>query len=186
MILVHSGNRIDHPDRVPARFPARREKAVAARLGELLDLLAPTAVVTAAAAGADLLVAEAAWERSVPLHVVLPCPRQRFREVSVADQGQRWASAFDLMMDHVTGDERSSLVALAYEPDDAGFRRGNQALLDRATSLDAGGVLAVAVRPAVRSSRPSVTDDFVDRARAAGLFVVEIDPGPGGPHSAST
>lgn len=174
---MHSGNRIDQPGRVPPRFPAHRERAVGARMVELLKILKPAGVVTAAAGGADLLLAEAALERAVPLHVVLPCPRARFQEVSVADRGPRWTRAYERLLDHVAGDGRSSLEELALEPDDAGFRMANQVLLERAGSLGPDGVLAVAVRPKHRESTPSVTDDFVDRAEAAGLFVLEIDPG---------
>ncbi len=144
---------------------------------ELLQILEPAGIVSAAAAGADLLLAEAALDRAVPLHVVLPCPRARFQEVSVADQGPRWVLAFERVLNHVAQDTRSSLEELTLEPDDAGFRMANQVLLDRAVNLGADRVLAVAVRPRQRESTPSVTDDFVDRAEAAGFFVLEIDPG---------
>ena len=95
VLVVHAGNRIDGPDRAPARFPPDREQAVADRLGELLDVLAPEGVVTSAAAGADLLMVEAAEKRQLPVHLVLPFPRARFRAVSVEDQGPRWVSAFE-------------------------------------------------------------------------------------------
>jgi hypothetical protein len=177
VIIVHAGNRIDQPGRTPPRFPADRERAVGTRIGELLDVLTPAGVVTAAAAGADLLLAEAAMERAVPLHLLLPCPRARFCEVSVADQGPRWTRAYERVLGHVAGDSGSSLVELALEPDDAGFRTANQALVERATNLGTTRVLAVAVRPREREPTPTVTDDFVTRAEAAGLFVLEIDPG---------
>jgi len=178
VILVHSGNRIDPPGRVPPRFPRDREPAVKARIGALLQLLSPEGVVSAAAAGADLLMAEAALARSVPLHVVLPCPRDRFREMSVADQGERWVAAYEEVLERVAADRRSSLLELAFEPDDDGFRAANQSLVERALALSPDGVLAVAVRPRAREGNPGVTDDFVERAEAWGLFVVEIDPGP--------
>lgn len=172
MILVHSGNRIDAPDRTPARFPAEREEDVGRRLGELLDLLEPDGVVTAAAGGADLLLAEAAIKRSVPLHLVLPCDVELFEKISVADQGERWSAAYGAVLDH-----RCSLVVLGLEPDQDGFLRTNQALIERALEFDRA-VLAVAVRPPPCGDAGSVTDDFVDRAHGSGLFVVEIDPRP--------
>lgn len=175
MILVFSGNRIDAPGRTPPRFPPDREEAVGARLAELLDLIRPDGVVTAAAAGADILFAEAAIERKLPLHLVLTCSADRFEEVSVADQGTRWTAAYRRVLEYVASDNRCSLVELCLEPDDAGFRSTNQLLIERARGLDAS-VLAVVVRPRERNCAPSMTDDFVDRAHGAGLFVVEIDP----------
>ena len=147
-------------------------------MGELLDLLRPDGVVTGLAAGADLLLAEAAVEREVPVHALLPCDRTRYGEVSVDDRGQRWTRAYQRILDHIVADGRSSLLELEMEPDDAGFRAANGALLEWAADFDTDGVLAVAVRPARREPTTSVTDDFVARAEKAGLFVVEIDPGP--------
>jgi hypothetical protein len=176
VLVVHAGNRIDGPDRAQSRFPAHRELAVADRLGELLDLLTPEAVVTSAAAGADLLLVEAAIKRQVPIHVVLPFPRARFRAVSVEDQGRRWVASFDAALDWVEQDEASSLVELDLDTDVTGLHAANQALLARAAELSSTAVLAVAVRPPGPEVPPSVTDEFVRGAEDAGLFVIEIDP----------
>jgi ABC-type sugar transport system substrate-binding protein len=172
VLVVHAGNRIDGPDRPRARFPPDREQAVADRLGELLDVLAPEGVVTSAAAGADLLMVEAAEKRQLPVHLVLPFPRARFRAVSVEDQGPRWTSAFE----HAVERAPSSLVELDLEPGVEGLHAGNQALLDHALGLARTGLLVVAVRPTGGEAPPSVTDDFVRRAVDAGRFVIEIDP----------
>jgi hypothetical protein len=177
VLVVHAGNRIDGPDRAAPRFPPEREYAIADRLGELLDVLAPEGVVTAAAAGADLLLIEAAAKRGLPVHLVLPCPWQRFRALSVEDQGTRWVDAFERAIDRVSHDASSSLVELDLEPDGEGLRAGNQALIDRARQLARTGVLVVAVHPRGGEDPPSVTDDFVGRAEREGLFVIEIDPG---------
>jgi ABC-type sugar transport system substrate-binding protein len=174
VLVVHAGNRIDGPDRARARFPSDREPAVADRLGELLDVLAPEGVITSAAAGADLLIVEAAEKRQIPVHLVLPFPRARFCAVSVRDQGPRWVSAFEHAVERA--DRASTLVELDLEPDVDGLLAGNQALLDRASALARTGLLVVAVRPAGGEVPPSVTDDFVRRAGDAGLFVIEIDP----------
>ena len=112
VLVVHAGNRIDGPDRARARFPSDRELAVADRLGELLDVLAPEGVVTSAAAGADLLMVEAAEKRHVPVHLVLPFPRARFRAVSVEDQGRRWVSAFEHAVERADRRARSSSSTL--------------------------------------------------------------------------
>jgi hypothetical protein len=176
VLVVHAGNRIDGPERAQPRFPPHRELAVGDRLGELLDLLAPEGVVTSAAAGADLLLVEAAIKRQVPIHLVLAFPRSQFRAVSVEDQGRRWTASFDAALDWVEGDDASSVVELDLDTHAAVFHAANEALLARAAELCRTGVLAVAVRPPGSEVPPSVTDEFVRGAEEAGLFVLEIDP----------
>ena len=147
-------------------------------------MLAPEGVVTSAAAGADLLMVEAAEKRNVPVHLVLPFPRERFRALSVEDQGRRWVAAFEHAVERA--DRTSTLVELDLEPDDDGLLAGNQALLDHASTLTRTGLLVVAVRPPGGEVPPSVTDDFVRRAGDAGLFLIEIDPlGPGSERGAA-
>jgi hypothetical protein len=172
MMLVHAGNRVDQPGRTPPRFPAEREQYVRERLDALLGLLAPDGIVTSAAAGADLLLIEAATDRSIPLHLVLPFEPRRFRATSVADQGPRWTRSFDAVLDR----SLHSLQVLDLDTDEEGMRSGNGALIQRALSLAPGNVLAVAVRPHCGEDPPSVTDDFVRRAEEDRLFVLEVDP----------
>jgi hypothetical protein len=122
------------------------------------------------------LLVEAARQRGVPVHLVLPFDRDRFCAESVEDRGRRWTGSYADAVAGAVADAGSSIVELGLDPDDAGFRAGNQALLDRAGALAPGRVLAVVVRPRTPDEPPSVTDDFAERAEAAGLFVVEIDP----------
>jgi hypothetical protein len=179
VLVVHAGNRIDGADRAHPRFPPERELAVSDRLRELLDVLEPDGVVTAAAAGADLLLIEAAQERGLPIHLVLPTERYCFRATSVEDRGERWVAAFERAINLVTTHKECSLVELGLESDGNVFRAGNQALINRARDIAEDGVLAVAVRPSGGEHPSSVTDDFVGRAKHAGLFVIEIDPSGG-------
>ena len=175
MIVVHAGNRVDEPGRTPPRFPPGREGYVRERFDALLDL-GIDAVVTAAAAGADLLLVEAALERRVPVHLVLPFEPERFRVESVEDRGPRWEDSYDVAVDAVVNLGAGSLQVLELEATDAGFRAANLVLVERACALDPGRVLAVVVRPRAPSDAPSVTDDFVEHAERAGLLVLEIDP----------
>lgn len=175
LIVVHAGNRVDAPDRPEPRLPAAAVPRLADRLGALLDLLQPEVVVTAAASGADLLLVEQAHARGIAVELVLPCPVDRFRDASVADQGERWLRSFDAEVRHARSDPRWKLVELGHLPDDEGFRAGNQALVDHARALS-DRVLAVVVRPKCSGGAPGMTDDFAERAQSAGLFVLEIDP----------
>jgi hypothetical protein len=175
VLVVHAGSRTDAPGHT-GRFPEANVPLVADRLARLLDLLRPSGVVTAAAAGADLLVCEAAIALDVPLHLVLPLPARRFREVSVSDRAAPWGLAYDRVLAHVSSTTGCSLREHGFEPDDESFRLANGLLVDRARALAGDDVLAVVVRPQGGQQPPSVTDDFVARVLAAGWFRIEIDP----------
>ena len=95
--------------------------------------------------------------------------------MSVEDQGARWVDAFEQAIE-LSGRPGSSLVELDLDPDDAGLRAGNDALIGRARELAGADVLVTVVRPLGGEDPPSMTDDLVDRARRDGFFVVEIDP----------
>ncbi len=176
VLVVHAGCRVDSPDRTSPRFPQSRVEAVAAELGAVLDRLRPDTVVTAAAAGADLLMVEQSLRRGIPIHLLLPFQRSRFREESVADLGERWTAVYDGALAAIDNDPRSSVEELDLPVGEDAYRRGNEALIERA--LDTGGpdVVAVVVRPPGGESPPSLTDDFASRAGAALLPIVEVDP----------
>ena len=181
VILVHAGNRVDAPDRDAApRFPPSQVEFVRFRLSRLLDVLRPE-VVSAAAAGADLVLLEEALRLRLQVHVVLPCARDRFLEASVADLGDEWAHRYERVVAALAHSKGSRLIEHDEAIDGAGLRRGNGHLLDHAQALAAGrqpaqGVLALAVRPGVGEDPPSVTDDFVEQGRLRRLTVIDIDP----------
>jgi hypothetical protein len=53
----------------------------------------------ALAAGADILIAEALHKSGAELHIILPYPVARFRELSVAPFGDHWLARFDALID---------------------------------------------------------------------------------------
>jgi hypothetical protein len=53
----------------------------------------------ALAAGADILIAEALHKAGAELHVILPYPVDRFRELSVAPFGDHWLPRFDALVE---------------------------------------------------------------------------------------
>lgn len=53
----------------------------------------------ALAAGADILIAEALHKAGAELHIILPYPVDRFREVSVAPYGDHWLTRFDALVE---------------------------------------------------------------------------------------
>ena len=91
------------------RFPASQVGAVAQRVGRLLDVMKPAGVVSAPAAGADLIVLDEARRRGIPLHVFLPIDADEFVHVSVADHDTEWLGLFEAVIDHARDDARSSV-----------------------------------------------------------------------------
>ncbi len=53
----------------------------------------------ALAAGADILIAEALHRAGAELHITLPYPVDRFRELSVTPYGERWGPRFDALLE---------------------------------------------------------------------------------------
>lgn len=78
----------------------------AARIDAMVGADPPGFVFGALAAGADILIAEAALRRSALLHVVLPCTAAEFRAASVTAIGDRWGARFDALIDAADAIER--------------------------------------------------------------------------------
>lgn len=177
MIVVFAGHRVDAGHERPARFPPENEQRVRRDVTEMLARQQPTAVVGAAAAGADIVVLEAAAALGIPSYVVLPFPLSAFREASVADLGVHWVRRFDVLVRDLPP---ARLVTGAHAADEPGvYERANGDILDRAVALaDGAEVVALVIRTAARTRPASVTDGFAGLARRRGLRIVEIDPGP--------
>lgn len=150
-----------------------------ASVGRVLDALRPRAVVSAAAAGADLIVLQEAIERGMGAHVVLSIPVRDFVKQSVIDAGPEWVRRFEAVLDHVANDAHCSLLQGDESPDDDWFLAAHDHLLDRAKDVADGDiVVALTIRPPEGENPPSVTDDFAMRAERLGLLVLCIDPRP--------
>lgn len=174
MWLVHAGNRVDEPDRPVPRFPASNVAFVETRLRRFLSELRPDGVVSAAAAGADLLLLDVALELGVPIEVVLPLPVEEFRRRSVDDQaglGSDWGMRFERVRAHA-----DCLHVVDLSGRDDWYLAGNDVILDHAVAAAGdAGLLGLAIRPP-DDDQGSVTDDFVRKARNRRLSVIDIDP----------
>jgi len=92
-VVVFTGHRVDQPDRLVPRFPARLEAAVKEEIQSRLDQLNAHFGYASAANGADILFLEAMLDRDAEIHVVLPFERDQFlREVMEAADGNKWAA----------------------------------------------------------------------------------------------
>lgn len=124
-----------------------------------------------------MLVLEAASMLKIPVRIVLPCPPDDFRTLSVADCDPDWPSRYDRLMDSLPpGSLRWEQPAGLQNMEM--LRRGNAAILAEAFATAEGEVVvALAVRPKRTQEAPSITDDFAARATLSGLLLLEMDPG---------
>jgi hypothetical protein len=136
MILVYSGRR--------AGALVGDDARVGMRIRRLLAGLQPTAVVGAAADGADLLVVEAALElQDGPVvHIVLPADRASYRRTKV---DPRWQDRFDAALDVVERRENSTVRTVGGVLDEQAYRFHNNALLDIAAELEGEAQRSVAL-----------------------------------------
>lgn len=110
VIITYAGRLPEADD-----FPAENIAYVANQVGRLMSGLRPRLVVGSAAAGADLLVLNAALRDGVGAKVVLAGTIAEFRESSVAGWGPEWLRMFDT----ITAHERVDLVEVPRYADDA-------------------------------------------------------------------
>jgi hypothetical protein len=146
----------------------------------MLDALQPSDVVSAAAAGADLIVLEEAIGRGIHTHVVLPIELDEFVKQSVADAGPEWVTRFHVVLQHVSTHDECSVVQGDDVPSADWYLAAHDQLLGRAEEVAAGqAIVAFTIRPPEGESPPSATDDFASRAHRMGLVELCIDPRPG-------
>lgn len=98
-ILVFAGHIVDAPDRPSPRFPPQVVPSAGLLLRKQLARLRTQVVCASIAAGADILVAEAALERGCALHLFLPWNAEDFEKTSVAPE---WRSRYLRLIDAAT------------------------------------------------------------------------------------
>ena len=177
VLLVHAGNRVDLPGRRTPRFPRTLVPLVQHRVAQVLTDLHPSAVVSAAAAGADLIVLEEALRLGITIHVALPISVELFRRRGCEDVGDDWAVRYDKVLA-----EAGSLGTVHIEDhrdDEDWYTHGNKTILDRAAAVaDGESIYAFVVRPHSGETSPSATDHFAASAAARGWPVIELSITP--------
>jgi len=96
-VFFFSGHMIDAPDRETPRFPPASERIARDAIARLLAQLnaGPADLgICSAACGGDLLFAETALERGLPLEIYLPFDVNTFALRSVAFAGGDWHGRF--------------------------------------------------------------------------------------------
>ena len=178
MIASLAGRRIDAADADPERFPADLENLVAGRIATTLTSLGVTALVCAAACGADLLALDAAHRSGIETYIVLPYAIDDFRHSSVTDRGAAWGEDFDRLVGAAQASGHVRILGMNVR-DPHAYEKTNEAILDEALALagnDAAHVVALAVWDGAIAGRPDAdyTAAFTDAARARGIAVRSI------------
>lgn len=153
---------------------------VAERVRRHLAESAPSAVVGAAADGADLLVLEAALTAAErpDIHVILPTSREVFAEDSVEPA---WRERLSAVLDQVEEDGTGGTVlTLDLEPGESAYRAATEQFLDTAQALDDDD--SVVVLAVAREGEGQMVEHLLELAHLRGVRTVRIDPSsPGEP-----
>jgi hypothetical protein len=103
MVIALAGRRVDASDATQKRFPAENASAVKRQIRDFLQSNDASALVCAAACGADILALEAAGELGLRRRIVLPFDKATFRASSVVDRGGDWGERYDRVVSEVEG-----------------------------------------------------------------------------------
>lgn len=174
MILIYAGSQPDSETRTEARFPQASEDEITNRVRGLLHDLKPRLVFGSLAAGADIILAEAAREEGIPFRALLPFDADTFRATSVSDHGKRWTQRYDRLI------AEADVEFLDEEVQDRAYTDHNAAMLDAAARIaeDEGERLwCLLIRPDPDpTTSGSVTDDMASRAEGRGVLTLDINP----------
>jgi hypothetical protein len=172
MIVALAGRRVDKEGQTPARFPATAAELVRGRLRETFISFGASALVSSAAAGADLLALAEAKELGMQRVVVLPWERQEFRSTSVDDRPKEWRNLYDRIMDDVQ--QLGNLIIATTVAKEFAYVETNHVIINQALAMAREtGELAIAVQVWEGRSRGSgdVTEEFGHYAAENGLQV---------------
>lgn len=167
IVLVAAGRR---------SFPSAWEDELTEQILTLLSTERVRAVVCSAAAGADLMVLEAAGRLGIKRRVVLPSSEDEFKSTSVTDRGETWALRYDTVLREVK--ETADLVIEVGARNE--YRAANSRIFREAESLVQQGVgqrlAAALIWEGVPREETDWTHSFAREARRKELRIFELTP----------
>jgi hypothetical protein len=175
VIIALAGRRVDAIDAKQPRFPLANVPLVRERVHAMLQREGATAVVCAAACGADLVALSEAGSLKLRRRVVLPFERGRFRKTSVIDRPGDWGAIYDQVLDEV--EEANDLIVQQNTGEKEDYMAANLDILDEAGSLakqSHEAVKAVLIWNAESRGDEDITEEFGNEARRRGWPVVEV------------
>lgn len=170
-VIVQAGRRTDAADAQVPRFPLSMTETVRQRIQQVFISEKPSALVSAAACGTDLLALDLAGEMHIPRVVLLPAPPEKFRAESVVDRPGNWGPMFDKLMRQV------KVEVISNGAGQDSYLQANLKLLDRAQGLAAQqktAVLALVAWNGQSRGPDDVTEHFLVQARSRKFRVVEV------------
>ena len=181
-VILFSGHMIDAPGRAEPRFPPALAPAAAARIAAALDRLeaGPLALgLTQGAAGGDLLFAEAAQARALPLLFLQPFGEDEFiaRSVRPVSEGEQWVARYRTVAARLASPPRAmppaaAVAEAAYNP----FERCNRWLLDTALACGGDRVWLLCLWDGRRGDGAGGTAHMVEEVSRHRGHVLHIDP----------
>lgn len=179
-VVALAGRRVDATGSTEERFPLSQRAIVARELERRLRDPSVTRLVCSAAAGADLLALDVADRLGIAKHIVLPYDPSVFRRTSVIDRPGEWAEIYDRVLCHLSAADRLEVLDERGASTTA-FLVVNQVLVERALhAARASGwnrssmPTAIVVWEGRSRGEDDVTNDFWERATAAGFHLEEI------------
>jgi hypothetical protein len=170
-VVALAGRRIDAVDDKHSTFPLGAVPRVSADIEAYLRRVAPVALFSAAACGADIIALRVAKALGIPRTVILPYDRDLFRSTSVRDRPGHWED-YDQIIDEVA-DEGGLKVLDFKEASPAAFQAVNTAILDGSQSFGYP-VQACIVWEGADQGKGGYTSEFRDSARDRSINVNEI------------
>ncbi len=176
VVIALAGRRIDAPGASQRRFPAENVELVFNRIHAFFEERKPSALVSSAASGADLLAIAAARELGIARHIILPFAAPDFRQTSVADRGGDWGRRFDEEMARL-GDTETPICLNDSRRDNQAYKATNVEILKQARQLASAqgtSVQALIVWNGAARQTEDNTNEFANAARNAEIGVAEI------------
>jgi hypothetical protein len=172
-VAALAGRRIDAEDAKERRFPSTAVERVKDDLRQLLTEHRIGTLVCSAACGADIVALEAALELGLRRVIVLPFERARFRSTSVVDRGGDWGERFDKLLDAPDAGRELIVLNPPAGSEEQAYAQATRRILEEARGRAPANSNAVAI--AVWEGQPragtDATQDFIERAQAAGMSV---------------
>lgn len=170
-VVALAGRRVDALHDDYRAFPLDEVYRVSAEIAAYLERVAPIALVSAAACGADLVALRAAGFLGIRRMVVLPYNRNLFRKTSVRDRPGDWDD-YDQIISEIVAE--AGVEELGFEePNPAAFRAVNKAIFVRASALGYP-VRACVVWEGAAQEGVDYTAEFKEFAQDRGIPVDEI------------
>lgn len=171
LVVVSAGRRVDAPDATTPRFPAANVDTVRQKILDFFNKASPSALVSSAACGADLLALDVAGQKHLKRYVLLGAEPAVFRRESVADRPGNWGAMFDQVM-------KSAKVEVFKLPaGQEGYLQTNLDLLNRAEALakkSGTAVEALVIWDEQSRGADDVTAHFLDQAKFRNIPTTEV------------